>query len=221
MQQQYQQQPYQGQGEVGGYAMKPLQPGAQFNHLPHTEFLVRGAQGSEHGPIPQGATSLEPNVEHHERQAPQFDYNTYPPPHHQQVPQPMQPMPSMQPMQQQMYNTHQLTHPTQQQQQMYNPQQSPSPHPQGQGHPAAMQQQMQMRRQQQQQQLSTQNGTTHLQQRLAQQTGPAPVAAEVITKTKNGLSTNRILLIVLISIIFLGIGIGIIVICKKNKIKKL
>ena len=57
-------------------------------------------------------------------------------------------------------------------------------------------------------------------QRLAQQTGPAPVAAEVITKTKSGMSTNKILLIVLVSVIFIGIGVGVVVICKKNKQSK-
>ena len=191
------------------YAIKPQQPNVQFGHMPHTDHMLREnphaqpqqAMGMNNMNM-NGATPLGPNVEHHERQAPQYEYNhpqqQYMPqqhPQHMQHPQ-QQYMPPQQHPQQQQH----MQHPQQQQQYMQHPQQ-----------------------QQYMQQQARQQGKppAHMHQRLAQQTGPAPVAAEVITKTKSGMSTNKILLIVLVSVIFLGIGIGIVVICKKNKKTKL
>ena len=192
-----------------GYPMKPQQPNVQFGHMPHTDHMLRGAP-------PTGAMSLNgPNVEHHERQAPQYDYSS--------------PQPTMQhpQMQQQMQQQHmQQQHPQMQQQhmqqqhpQMQQQMQQQQQHPQMQQQQQHMHQHPQMQHQQQhmQQQNNFNNRNLRQQQRLTQQTGPAPVAAEVITKTKTGMSTNKILLVVLVSLIFVGLGVGIVVICKKNK----
>jgi hypothetical protein len=191
------------QDSMGGYPMRPQQPGVQFGHMPHTDHMLRGAM-SEERPQPQmmqGATPLGPNVEHHERHAPQYDYQ-HPQQHMQQHPQ-QHPQQHMQQHPQQ----HMQQHP---QQHMQHPQQQQQLQARFQGAPPPPHMQPQPQR-----------VPAHIQQRLAQQTGPAPVAAEVITKTKSGTSTNKILLIVLVSVIFLGIGIGIVVICRKNKKSKL
>ena len=174
------------------YAMKPQQPNVQFGHMPHTDQVLRENPHAQPAQMAMGgATPLGPNVEHHERQAPQYEYV-----HPQQMP-----------PQQQQY----MQHPQQQHMQHMPPQ-----HPQ---HP--QQQHMQNQRHQNQQHQGFPRAPAHMHQRLAQQTGPAPVAAEVITKTKSGMSTNKILLIVLVSVIFLGIGIGIVVVFKKNKKQKM
>ena len=191
-----------------GYPMKPQQPNVQFGHMPHTDHMLRGAP-------PTGAMSLNgPNIEHHERQAPQYDYSSPPQHMQQQHPQMQQQHPQMQHPQQHPQMQHPQQHPQMQHPQQHPQMQHPQQHPQMQ-HP---QQHPQMQHpQMQQQQNNFNNRNLRQQQRLTQQTGPAPVAAEVITKTKTGMSTNKILLVVLVSLIFVGLGVGIVVICKKNK----
>lgn len=194
------------QESMNNFPMMPQQPNVQFGHMPHTDHMLRGKVSSDdRNSQPQGATPLQggPNVEHHERHAPQYDY-AHPQQQYAQHPQ------------QHMQQQHMQQHP-QQQHMQHQQQMQQQQHMQQQQY---MQQQQHMQ-QQQQQRFQPKSAPGHMHQRLAQQTGPAPVAAEVITKTKSGMSTNKILLIVLVAVIFLGIGIGIIVICKKNKKQKL
>jgi hypothetical protein len=143
----------------GNYPMRPQQPNVQFGHMPHTDTMLRG---SAPPPPEHNMQGPGPNVEHYERQAPQYDYG------HPQQPimqQHMQPPPQ-----------HMQQHPP--------PQQHMQQHPPPQQH---MQQHPPQHQNQQQQRFQSGRSPTHVQQRLAQQTGPAPVAAEVITKTKSGM----------------------------------